>query len=153
MAEKRYLEDLYEAEPLHCKTVAFSRESIMDFATKYDPQIFHIDEEAADRSIFKGLIASSLHTISACTKVVVDAQNNIAILSGVGLDEVKMFNPVRPGDVLSVNAWWSDLRQSKSKPDRGFATVKCKVFNQNDLLIMEYGYQYLLACRSYSGDF
>ncbi len=145
--KRRYLEDLMEGEPLHCNKVIFSRESILEFGKQFDPQPFHTDEASANKSIFGGLIASSLHTLSACTRVVVEAQNNIAILSGVGMDEVKMFNPVRPGDILSVKAWWSNIKQSKSKSDRGFATIKCKVVNQDSAPIVEYGYQYLLACK------
>jgi acyl dehydratase len=148
---KRYLEDLNEGELLQCNTVHFTRESIIEFAVKYDPQPFHINEKIAENSIYEGLIASSLHTLSACTKVVVEAQNNIAILSGVGMDEAKMFNPVRPNDELTVKAWWSGIRKSQSKPDRGFASIKCQVFNQNGQLIIKYGYKYLLACKSYYG--
>ncbi len=107
---KRYFEDLNEREPLHCQSVSFSRDSIIRFAKKFDPQPFHIDEKSASESFFNGLIASSLHTLSACTKVIVEAQGNIAIISGVGMDEVKMFNPVRPDDTLTVKAWWSGLR-------------------------------------------
>ena len=147
--KKRYLEDLCEGELLQCDTVPFTRDSIIDFAKKFDPQPFHTDEKSANESIFGGLIASSLHTLSACTKVVVEAQNKIAVISGVGMDEVKMFNPVRPGDILTVKARWSDIRQSQSKPDRGFASIKCKVFNQDGQPIVEYGYQYLLACKDY----
>ena len=147
--KKQYLEDINEGELLQCHPVLFTRDSIIDFARKFDPQPFHTDEKSANESIFGGLIASSLHTLSACTKVVVEAQNKIAILSGVGMDEAKMFNPVRPGDVLTVKAWWSDIKQSQSKPDRGFASIKCEVFNQDGLPIIQYGYQYLLACRSY----
>ncbi len=104
---KRYYEDLTEGEPLKCDDVVFTQEAIMSFAREFDPQPFHVDVEFAEQSIFKGIVASSLHTLSACTRVVVDAQDDIAIMSGVGMDKVKMFNPVRPGDSLTVNAWWT----------------------------------------------
>lgn len=65
------------------------------------------------------------------------------------MEEAKMFDPVRPGDVLTVKAWWSEIRKSQSKPDRGFASIKCEVFNQDGQPIIQYGYQYLLACKSY----
>jgi acyl dehydratase len=143
--ESRYFDDLSDGEYLHCQPVVMTREAIIDFAKKFDPQLFHIDENAASESLFGGLIASSLHTLSACTRVVVEAQGNIAILSGVGMHEVKMFNPVRPGDVLSVNAWWTELKRSHSKPDRGFASIKCNVTNQRNEPVIEYGYRYLIA--------
>lgn len=145
---KRYFEDLKEGERLSCRPVVMTRESIVDFAKMFDPLPFHTDEDAAKKSIFGGIIASSLHTLSACTRAVVEAQGDVAILSGVGMDMVKMFNPVRPGDVLSVEAWWDELRRSRKDPDRGFAAIKCKVTNQTGEPIVEYGYHYLVACRN-----
>jgi len=147
--ERKYFDDLRDGEHLHCQPVAMTREAIIDFAKKIDPQLFHIDENAASESLFGGLIASSLHTLSACTRVVVEAQGNIAILSGVGMHEVKMFNPVRPGDVLSVNAWWTELQRSHSKPDRGFASIKCNVTNQRNEPVIKYGYRYLIAGKNF----
>jgi acyl dehydratase len=147
--KKRYFDDLKDGEPLHCQPVVMTQEAIIAFGKKFDPQLFHIDENAAGESLFGGLIASSLHTLSACTRVVVEAQGNVAILSGVGMHEAKMFNPVRPGDVLSVNAWWTELRRSRNKPDRGFASIKCKVTNQRKEPVIEYGYRYLIACRDF----
>ncbi len=70
-------------------------------------------------------------------------------LSGVGMHEVNMFNPVRPGDTLFVKAWWAELKRSNSKPDRGFASIKCEVNNQRDEPVIEYGYRYLLACKGF----
>ena len=144
---KRYFEDLIEGEKLDCHDVIFSRKDIIDFAKQFDPQPFHTNEDIAEKSIFGGLIASSLHTLAACTRVVVEAQGNLSIVSGVGMHEAKMFNPVRPGDVLHVDAWWCELKQSKSKTDKAFASIKCKVSNQKGEAVIEYGYRYLLACR------
>jgi acyl dehydratase len=145
---KRYFEDLAEGERLNCQPVVMTREDIIDFAKRFDPLPFHTDENAANESVFGGIIASSLHTLSACTRVVVEAQGDVAILSGVGMDMVKMFNPVRPGDILSVEAWWTHLKRSRNSPDRGFAAIKCKVNNQLGEPIVEYGYRYLVACRN-----
>ncbi|MEM5789560.1 MAG: MaoC/PaaZ C-terminal domain-containing protein [Syntrophobacteraceae bacterium] len=146
----RYFEDIIEGEHLDCLPVSISKEAIVVFATEFDPQPFHIDEEAARASVFGGLVASSLHTLSACTRTVVEAQGDVAILIGIGMDEVKMFNPVRPGDLLFVDARWVDLKKSQGKPDRGFARIRCKVANQKGEPVIEYGYQYLLSCRGTS---
>ena len=145
---KRYFEDIADGEHLHCQKLVFTRRGIIEFAKKFDPQPFHTDEFAAKDSIFGGLVASSLHTISACTQRVVEAQGEVAILSGVGMYEAKMFNPVKPNDVLSIEAWWTDLRRSRSKPDIGFAGIKCKVTNQRGEPVIEYGYRYIIACRN-----
>ena len=59
-----------------------------------------------------------------------------------------MFNPVRPDDILSVEAWWADLKRSRSKPDIGFAGIRCKVTNQNGEPVIEYGYRYIVARRA-----
>ena len=144
----KYFEDLSDGEHLNCQPVLMTREAIIEFAKQFDPQPFHIDENAAKNSIFDGLVASSLHTLSACTRVVVEAQGNLAILSGVGMHEVNMFNPVRPGDTLSVEAWWAELKRANNKSGRGFASIKCKVSNQRNEPVIEYGYRYLLACKS-----
>ena len=144
---KKYWEDLIEGEPLPCRPVTFERSDILFFGKKFDPLPFHTDEAAAADSIFGGLVASALHTLSACTRVVVEAQGDVAILSGLGIDAVKLYNPVRPGDVLTVDASWSDLRRSRTKPDRGLAGIRCAVSNQKGEPVAEYGYQYLVACR------
>jgi len=149
LMKKRYFDDLKDGEFLHCQPFVITQEAIIDFGNKFDPQPFHIDEKAARASPFGGLVASSLHTHSACTRAVVDAQGDVAILSGVGMHEAKMFNPVRPGDVLSINAMWTELRRSRSKPDRGFASIRCKVANQRNEPVIEYGYRYIIACRDY----
>lgn len=71
----------------------------------------------------------------------------MAILSGVGMEEAKMFNLVRLGDVLSIEAGWADLKRTRTKLGLGFAAIRCKVTNQNEEPIIEYGYRYMLACR------
>ena len=146
----RYFEDLIEGEPLECRPVTFTRAAIIEFGRQFDPQRFHVDENAARESIFGGLVASSLHTLSACTRVVVEAQVNVAILSGVGMHPVKMFNPVRPGDTLHVDAYWTDRQKSQSKSDRGYAAIKCTVFNQNQEKVIDYCYRDVIACRNFN---
>ena len=72
--------------------------------------------------------------------MVVEAQRDVAISSGVGMDEAKMFNPVRPEDVLHIEAWWRGLKPHKIKPDRAFASIKCKVSNQKGEDVFRYLY-------------
>ena len=146
----RYWEDLVEGERFTCRPVAFDREGIVAFGREYDPLPFHLGGEASSRSIFGDVIASALHTLSACTKVVVEAQRGeLAVLGGLGLSEVRLENPVRPGDVLKVEARWTALRASRSRPDRGIANLRCKVSNQKGEPVAEYGYNYLIARRNF----
>ena len=69
----------------------------------------------------------------------VKAQGDMAIISGLGIDEVKLFNPMRPGDVLTVEAYWSGLKRSRSKPDQGIAGLKGKVSNRQGEPVADYG--------------
>lgn len=145
--ERVYWDDLADGMRLACRAVSFDRDGIVGFAREFDPQPFHVDEDAARASIFGGLVASSLHTLAACTRSVVEAERRLAILTGVGLTAVEMSNPVRPGDVLSIDARWTDLRRSRSRPERGFATLACEVSNQRGEPVVRYGYRYVVACR------
>jgi acyl dehydratase len=143
----RYWNDLHEGDLLICRPIAMSQPEIIAFAKQYDPQLFHIDEQAAAKSRFGGIIASSLQTLSCCTRVIVDAQGELAILSGLGIEPVQLQNPVRPDDVLTIEACWTDLRRSRSKPDRGMATIMFKGVNQNGETVIESGFRYMIACR------
>jgi acyl dehydratase len=64
------------------------------------------------------------------------------------MDEARMFAPVRPGDRLNVEAWWTDLRPSRSRPKQGLASIRCRVTNQDGDLVLQYGYRYLLARKA-----
>lgn len=144
----RYWDDLVNGEPLQCRTICFSQAEIIAFAVQYDPQPFHVDEQAAAASRFGGIIASSLQTLSACTRVLVDAQGEMAVLSGLGIEAVQLPNPVRPDDLLTLDACWADLRRSRSKPDRGMATTRFVARNQKGEIVVESAFKYMIACRS-----
>jgi acyl dehydratase len=109
-----------------------TRETIIDFAQRFDPQPFHLDEAAARRSAFGGLVASGLHTLSEAFAVAVRSgiwsEANIA---GAGLDELRWPRPVRPGDVLSVVLEVVALTPSRTRPDRGVARIRYVATNQN----------------------
>ena len=150
MMGKRYWDDLRDGEHLYCRPFSFTQDEIIEFAVKYDPQPFHVDTCAASYSLFGGIIASSLQTLSAGTRVVVDAQGDLAIVSGLGMDEIKIPNPVRPNDLLLVEACWTGLRRSQSRPGHGIAGIRCKTVNQRGDTVMEFGFWYLVACRTWT---
>ena len=146
-AARRYFEDLEEGEHLPSLSVTLSEADIIAFGTAYDPQPFHIDPDAAKASIFGGLVASGIHTLAACTRLVVDGQKGLVVVSGLGLDSVSFSNPVMAGARLTIDAWWSDLKRSASKPGRGFARLNCRIRNQDGVIVADFAYRYLIASR------
>ncbi|WP_144900903.1 MaoC/PaaZ C-terminal domain-containing protein [Halobellus captivus] len=112
--------DRFEAD----QTVAFTREEIVDFATAYDPQPFHLGDEADDASPFEGLVASGLHSYCACNRLATAAFfARVAFLGGRGVDDLRWFRPVEPGDTLSVDVEVVAMRPSDSDPRRGYVDV------------------------------
>lgn len=142
-----YFEDLAEGARLPALTVTLSEDDIVTFAHAFDPQPFHVDPDAAKESMFGELVASGIHTLAICTRLVVEGQKGLVVLSGLGLDSVSFTSPVRSGDTLTLDAWWSDLKRSSSKPDRGFARLNCRVRNQEGAIVADYAYRYLVASR------
>ncbi len=146
-AALRYFEDLEDGEHLPALSVTLSEADIVAFGAAYDPQPFHVDPAEAKESIFGGLVASGIHTLAACTRLVVEGQKGLVVVSGLGLDSVSFSNPVRAGDRLTIDAWWSDLKRSASKPERGFARLNCRIRNQDGVIVADYAYRYLIASR------
>ena len=134
---KYYWEDFKVGDraPMGERTV--DRDEVIAFATAYDPQPFHIDENAARRSMFDGLIASGWHTVAMVMRMMVDSYlNESASLGSPGVDNVRWLKPVRPGDRIRAQREVMETRASKSRPDMGLVRTRWEVFNQNDELVM-----------------
>lgn len=102
------------------------------FAAEFDPQPFHLDEAAADASIFRGLAASGWHTAAATMRLLVDSDFKPAGgIVGAGFDELRWPLPVRPGDELRVESEVLDVRPSKSRPQQGLVKLKTTTLNQD----------------------
>ncbi|WP_311172856.1 MaoC/PaaZ C-terminal domain-containing protein [Halobellus ordinarius] len=105
-------------------TVTFTREEIVDFAAEYDPQPFHVGDDVDDAAPFDGLVASGLHSFCVCSRLATEAFfGRIAFLGGRGVDELRWYRPIRPGDSLSVAVEIVDKRVSESDPRRGHIDV------------------------------
>ena len=111
-----------------------TKEEIIEFAQKYDPQPFHVDEEAATSGMYGGIIASGWHTVSVCMRMIVENMMGAesGSLGSPGLSEVSWPKPVRPDDTLRIRAEILEKIPSKSKPDRGFWRVRFAAINQHD---------------------
>ena len=108
-----------------------SKEDIKRFAREFDPQPFHTDEEAAEKTAFKGLAASGWHTAAIAMKLAVEVRPfGPHPLLGAGVDELRWMKPVRPGDTLHLEGEVVELIPSRSKP-QGIARIKWTAYNQN----------------------
>ena len=136
MRKKRYLEDFKVGETLELGSCHVSREEILEFARRYDPQPFHVDEAAARQSIYGGLIASGWHTTAMLMRLLVDSMVGAISMGSPGADEIRWLKPVRPGDTLTARAVILDVVPSRSKPDRGHMRAASEVFNQKGEKVM-----------------
>src|SRR5512134_2917980 len=124
----RYFEDYQVGEVQETRSYAVSREEILAFARQFDPQPFHLDEEAARASLFGGLIASGWHTGAMFIRMVCEHMTPLHATSGaMGFDDLKWLRPVRPGDVLSVESEIREKIESRSRPDRGTVKIESRV--------------------------
>lgn len=115
------------------------RSEVIDFAGKYDPQPFHLDDAAAAANpLFGRLSASGWHTAAMAMRMTVDYWDGRgrAILGGLGLDELRWLKPVYPGDTLRCVAEVTEARPSGSRPEIGIVTSRTIVFNQHDEPVM-----------------
>jgi acyl dehydratase len=134
---ERYLEDFAAGQVFNTGRLRVEREQIIDFAQKFDPQPFHLDEAAALKSPFRGLAASGWHTAGMTMRLMVEGEFKPAGgILGVGFEELSWSRPVRPGDELHTKSEILEVRPSKSRPDRGLLRVRTTTFNQNDEPVM-----------------
>lgn len=140
------LDELNVGEIFETQGYTLTQGDIISFAFNFDPQPFHIDEVAAQNSIFGGIIASGFHSIAICFRLFI--QSGIfakSSLGGTGLDEVRWYAPVRAGDTLTAEVEVSKLVPSTSKEDRGVAVLQYRGYNQRrELVVSFYGNHYLL---------
>jgi acyl dehydratase len=114
----------------------FTDADIIQFAHRYDPQVFHLDVEAAKGSIFGGLIASGFQTLAATFRLVHAIGFLGHNMGGPGMDELRWLKPVRPGDTLRATAEIVEVTPSRSKPDRGALKYKVAAVNQKGETVM-----------------
>ena len=135
-----YFEDLEVGSSTHFGTYQVTREEVLDFARKYDPQPFHLSDEAAAKTHFGRIAASGWHTCAMtmaviARKVVGEEQ---AGLGSPGIDQLRWLKPVYPGDTLHVSSKIVEVRPSRSRPDIGSFRTETVVTNQDDVPVMRY---------------
>ncbi|MCK5041338.1 MAG: MaoC family dehydratase [Sphingomonadales bacterium] len=143
-----YFEDFEIGMKWSIGTYEVTEEEIIEFATKYDPQYFHLDDAAAKKSLFGGLCASGWHTAAMMMRLTVDHMVNAeGGLGSPGINELRWVKPVRPGDKLRMDLEVEELHPSKSRPEIGRVHFDHKVYNQNDELVMTFKPMVMIRCR------
>jgi acyl dehydratase len=118
--------------------VRVEKDEIIAFARKFDPQPFHLDDEAARTSIFGRLVASGWHTAAMTMKLVAGSEYRaVTGTIGLGFDGLRWPIPVYPGDELRIESEILEKRPSKSRPDRGLLKIRTLTFNQNGQVVQE----------------
>jgi len=144
----RYFEDYSVGARFEGGPIVVDAAEIIAFATRYDPQSFHIDAEAARGTFFGGLIASGWHTAALTMRLLVETYlSEESSLGSPGIDELRWIKPVRPGDALSVRVVVDDARRLRSRPDRGLVRSSIDVRNQRDETVMTFKAMSLIALR------
>jgi acyl dehydratase len=130
-----YLDDLHIGQRFTSGTHTVDEEQIKAFARQFDPQPFHLDNEAAKSSLFSGLAASGWHTAAITMRLLVE--DGLPLAGGVigAGGELDWPNPARPGDILQVESEVLDVRPSRSKADRGVVTMRSLTRNQRNEVV------------------
>jgi acyl dehydratase len=129
----QYLEDFAVRQTFRSGRLQIDKERIKTFAAEFDPQPFHLDEEAARDSIFGGLAASGWYTAAVTMRLLVESDlKPSGGIVGASFDEFRWPRPVRPGDELRIESEVLEVRPSRSHPDQGLIKVRTTTLNQND---------------------
>ena len=132
-----YFEDFVIGRIREVGSIRVSREEIVEFATRFDPQPFHIDEEAARNSIFGGLTGSSCHTFALVSLIHHRGSEEMALVANLGSEELRFPAPLRPDDEITLRTECVSKRSSRSRPQIGIVTTRSLLTNQRDETVMD----------------
>ena len=145
----KYFEDLVVGTKASFGRYEVTREEVVEFASKYDPQPFHLSDEAAAQTYFGRLSASGWHTAAMAMRMAVENMKgaHITSLGSPGIDELRWLKPVYPGDVLRCETELLDKRVSRSRPEMGITKGRTIVLNQHDEAVMAFVANGLIRTR------
>jgi acyl dehydratase len=148
----RYLEDFAVGQTFGSGRLRIEKQRIETFAAEFDPQPFHLDEQAARNTLFGGLAASGWHTAAVSMRLLVESELKPAGgIIGAGFDELRWPRPVRPDDELRVESEVLDVRPSQSRPNEGLLKLRMTTLNQNGEAV-QVAIGYLLVQRRPDGN-
>lgn len=147
--DQRYFEDYVPGSVHEFGEIRVEEDEIIRFARRFDPQVFHTDPEAAQQTVYGGLIASGWHSASLMMRLFVDHYlSHVASLGSPGVDELRWLKPVRPGDTLFLRITVSETKRSRSKPDRGLVRSDVEAMNQKGEIVMTMKALNFIRCRN-----
>ena len=150
----KYYEDIAVGDARSFGHYEVTREEVMDFARKYDPQPFHLDDDAAAATHFGRLSASGWHTCSMTMAMMVENMRSekSAGLGSPGVDQLRWKKPVYPGDTLRCETEIIEKRRSASRPEMGIFKSSIRTYNQNDEVVLEMISNGLISTREPGGS-
>jgi acyl dehydratase len=143
-----YFEDFEVGQRSQFGSYEVTEDEIKEFASKYDPQFFHLDNEAAKQSLFGGLCASGWHTSAMFMRMLIDSlPEEHGSLGSPGVNNLKWLKPVYPGYILSVRGCVNECRLSASKPGVGLICISYDIVNQDDVTVMSLESNAFFRCK------
>ncbi|MBD8678085.1 MaoC family dehydratase [Sphingomonas sp. CFBP 13720] len=145
----RYFEDFTVGETARFGSYQVDRDEVLDFARRYDPQPFHLSEEAAAQTHFGRLAASGWHSCAMMMAMLAARMeaDEVASLGAAGIDELRWRTPVYPGDTLTCETEIVETRASRSRPEMGTARSRMTVRNQDGVAVLTFVAILLIATR------
>jgi acyl dehydratase len=148
MAGEMYFEDFYIGQKIHSAgSIRVSAEEIKEFAQKYDPQPFHLDEAAGEASFFKGLAASGWLTAAIVMRLRVESIRVFGGMIGAGVEEMRWTLPVRPNDTIRTEIEVVGVRHSASRKDYGVVRTRTLAYNQSEEVVLRSTVNFLAPLR------
>ncbi|MFA7388312.1 MAG: MaoC family dehydratase [Thiohalobacteraceae bacterium] len=148
MSGALYFDDIQVGDRFESQPCTMSMDEILDFASKYDPQPFHLDEETARESIFGGLVASGWHTAAVTMRLLISSNPFAGGLIGSAV-EIRWERPTRPGDDISVFTEVIERRPHRSRTDRGVIVIRAETRNGDGEVLQSLISRFLIERRSF----
>jgi len=143
----RYFDDLEVGGTWLVGTYVVAKDEAIEFARRWEPQPYHVDERAAQASPYGGLTVSSLHLFAICTRLFLAHDDPVAVTGMLGKDEVRLPNPARPGEELRYRTECLDKRLSRSRPGSGIVTLRDTLTNPGDDVVLAQRVTLMVATR------
>ncbi len=149
MQNELYFEDFHPGMKIRSlRSYEVTSQEIKQFAAKYDPQPFHLDEAAAEKSFFKGLAASGWMTAAIAMRLRVESLRVAGGMIGAGVEEMRFTQPVRPGDLLHTETEILSARRSTHRPEISVVKSSTVVLNQRNEVVMRSVVSFIAPVRS-----